>query len=45
MEFRYDDLGKSMKQTIFKVKTWKGTIPRKKSTISNRSLQSRTFNS
>ena len=39
---RYDDLGKPMKQTSFKVKNLGGNLPRKQSIIKKRSFRSRT---
>ena len=39
---RYDDLGKSMKQTSFTVKNLGGNLPEKQSTIVKRSFRSST---
>ena len=39
---RYDDLGKSMKQTSFTVKNLGGNLPEKQSTIVKRSFGSST---
>ena len=39
---RYDDLGKPMKQTSFKVKNLGGNLPEKQSTIAKRSFRSST---
>ena len=39
---RYDDSGKSMKQTSFIVKNLEGNLPEKKSTIIKRSFRSNT---
>ena len=39
---RYDDLGKSMKQTNFTVKNLGGNLPEKQSTIIKRSFKSST---
>ena len=39
---RYDDSGKPMKQTSFKVKNLSGNLPRKKSTIIKRNFRSST---
>ena len=39
---RYDDLGKSMKQTSFTVKNLGGNLPKKQSTIIKRSFRSST---
>ena len=39
---RYDDLGKSMKQTSFTVKNLGGNLPKKHSTIIKRSCRSST---
>ena len=39
---RYDDLGKPIKQTSFIVKNMRRNLPKKQSTIINRSSRSRT---
>ena len=39
---RYDDPGKPMKQTSFTVKTLRGNLPKKQSTIVKRSFRSST---
>ena len=39
---RYDDSGKPMKQTSFTVKNLGGNLPKKQSTIINRSFKSNT---
>ena len=41
-KIRYDDLGKSMKQTSFTVKNLGGNLPEKQSTIKKRSFRSST---
>ena len=43
-KIRYDDLGKSMKQTSFTVKNLGGNLPEKQSTIKKRSFRSSTKN-
>ena len=39
---RYDDLGKSMKQTSFTIKNLGGNLPEKQSTVVKRSFRSST---
>ena len=41
-ETKYDDLGKPMKQTSFTVKNLGGNLPKKQSTIVNKSFRSST---